>query len=116
MAITITAKSREFSKVEEYLMTISPKIKTLKDVEDETSIPVDGWIVYTENKDEKEEEIMAIITPDKDVYGFQSSTAKRSLLDIDSIMEGDKYSVVKISDVTKAGRPYVNLTLDTSKL
>lgn len=116
MAITITAKSKDFTKVEEYLMTIAPNIKSLKDVEDETSIQVDGWLEYTEEKDGKEVEIMSIITPNRDVYGFQSETAKRALLDIDSIMDGNKYSVIKISGTTKAGRPYVNLTLDTSKL
>lgn len=116
MAITITAKSKDFTKVEEYLMTIAPNIISLKDLEDETSIPVDGWLEYTEEKDGKEVEIMSIITPDRVVYGFQSATAKRALLDIDSIMEGNKYSVIKISGTTKAGRPYVNLTLDTSKL
>lgn len=116
MAITITAKSKDFTKVEEYLMTIAPNIISLKDLEDETSIPVDGWLEYTEEENGKEVAIMSIITPDREVYGFQSATAKRSLLDIDSIMEGNKYSVIKISGTTKAGRPYVNLILDISKL
>lgn len=116
MAITITTKSRDFTKVEEYLMTIAPNINSLKDVEDNTSIPVDGWLEYTEEKDGKEVEIMAILTTDKEVYGFQSATAKRSLKDIDAIMGGEKYNVVKISGVTKSGRDYVNFILDTSKL
>ena len=116
MAITITAKSRDFTKVEEYLMTISPDIKSLKDAEDNTSISVDGWLEYIEEKDGNEAEIMAIITEDMKVYGFQSATAKRSLKDIDAIMDGEKYNVVKISGVTKSGRDYVNFILDTSKL
>ena len=65
MSITITAKSKHFTKVEEYLMTIAPNIISLKDLEDETSIPVDGWLEYTEEKDGKEVEIMSIITPDR---------------------------------------------------
>lgn len=112
MAITITTKSREFTKAEEYLMTIAPNIKSLKDVEDNTSIPVDGWLEYIEEKDGKVVEIMAILTTDKEVYGFQSATAKRSLKDIDAIMEGGRYNVIKVSGKTKAGRDYVNFILD----
>ena len=37
----IYENSREFTKVEIYLMTSSPDVISLKNVDDETSIPID---------------------------------------------------------------------------
>ena len=39
--ITIKATSKEFTEVEQYLMTISPAMKSIKDVKDGTSIKVE---------------------------------------------------------------------------
>ena len=50
MAITINTQSRDFTEVEQYLMTIDRGIKSLKDVEDNTSIPVAGYLTFTDEK------------------------------------------------------------------
>lgn len=42
----IYENSREFTKVEIYLMTSSPDVIALKNVDDETSIPIDGYILF----------------------------------------------------------------------
>lgn len=116
MAVTIKEKSREFSKVELYLMTSAPSVKSLKDVDDGTSISVAGWLTFEDEKDGKIAEITSIITPDKEVFAFQSQTARNSLMEVSDIMGDDSYSVVKLSGLTKAGRPYINLTLDIDSI
>lgn len=110
--ITIIRKSRDFTKVEEYLMTTSPTIISMKDVEDGTSIKVDGTLYFTDNKGDEESEILSVITPDKTVYSCQSATFKRSLEDIMCVMDGDPFSVIKTSGISKGGRPYINCQLD----
>ena len=115
--VEIKEMSREFTKVEKYLMTTAPDIKSLKNIEDGESIPVDGYLIFTDIKDNGDtHEVVSIITPDKKVYSGQSATFRQSLKDIDSVMDGEKFSIIKISGKTKAGREYINCTLDTSNL
>ena len=114
--INIIVKSKDFDKVEEYLMTKGKDVHSVKDVEDGTSILVDGYIIFTDtNKNGDEIEVMSIITPEKEVYATQSQTFKESLLDIISIM-GVGAPIVKISGTTKSGRPYVDCKLDIERL
>ena len=111
--VEIVNKSRDFSEVEIYLMTISPAIISMKDVSDGEKIKVDGYVIFNDINDKGEEtEIMSIITPDKKVYCFQSATFKRSFMDIYNIMHGKEFCIVKTSGETKAGRPYINCWLD----
>ena len=98
-------------------MTGSPNITSMKDVADGTSIPVASWLTYEDTKqDGTIETVTSIITPDKQVYAFQSDTFHRSLMDIDEIMEDDLYSIIKTSGTTKAGRPYINCYLDVNSV
>lgn len=115
--VEIKEMSREFTKVEKYLMTIAPDIEPLKNIADGESIPVDGYLIFNDIKDDGSiQEIVSIITPDKKVYSGQSATFKQSFKDIENVMEGDKFSIVKISGKTKAGRDYINCILDVSNL
>lgn len=116
--VEITRESREFDKVEKYLMTVAPGITSLKDVPDGTSITVSGIIEFNDVKEATGEvsEIVSIITPDKKVYSAQSKTVKRSLSDIEKIMDGEQFAIIKTSGLTKAGRTFINVELDTSKL
>ena len=85
----ITFKSREFTNVEIYLMTKSPAITSIKDVEDGTSINVDGWLIFEDEKEDGDTStIVSIITPDRKVFSAQSKTFRDSLSDI-SIIMGD---------------------------
>lgn len=115
--VEIKEMSREFTKVEKYLMTTAPDITSLKDIADGESIPIDGYLIFDDIKDDgQKQEILSIITPDKKVYSGQSVTFRESLDDIDSMMEGEKFSIIKISGKTKAGRDYINCTLDVTNL
>lgn len=116
MAITINETSRDFTEVEQYLMTLNRSIKSLKDVEDNTSIPVAGYLTFTDEKENGDSvDILSIITPDNAVYSCQSATFKRSFTDIANIMHGKPFSVIKISGTTKNGRPFIDCALDVNQ-
>lgn len=115
--VEIKEMSREFTKVEKYLMTAAPDIEPLKNIADGESIPVDGYLIFDDIKDNGDmQEIVSIITPNKKVYSGQSATFKKSLKDIESVMDGEKFSIIKISGKTKVGRDYINCILDVSNL
>lgn len=116
--VEIKTVSREFTEVEQYLMTIAPSIHAIKVIEDGTHITVDGVLEFTDIKENTGEvvDIMSIITPDKQVYSCQSATFKRSIRDISNIMKGKQFTVIKTSGVTKSGRDFVNCVLDTESL
>lgn len=110
--------SREFSEVEQYLMTIAPSIISMKDVPDGTYITVDGILTFEDTKESTGEiaDILSVITPEKKVYSCQSSTFKRSIRDISNIMKGKTFTIVKTSGKTKAGRDFINCELDVESL
>ena len=119
--ITIKETSKEFTEVEQYLMTLSSDITSMKDVADGTSIAVAGTLLFVDTKETgadagKEVEILSIITPDNEVYSCQSATFKRSMGDISKIMHGQPFAIIKKSGTTKAGRPYIDCALDITKL
>ena len=116
--VEIKTVSREFTEVEQYLMTIAPSIQSAKDLEDGTHIKVDGILEFTDIKENTGEavDVMSVITPDKQVYSCQSATFKRSIRDISNIMKGKEFTVIKTSGKTKAGRDFINCVLDTESL
>ena len=117
MAITIKETSRQFTEVEQYLMTLAPSIISLKDVADGEKITVDGVLIFEDSKDGNDAvDIMSIITPEKKVYSCQSATFKRSIEDIANIMQGKPFTVIKTSGLTKAGRSFINCVLDIDTL
>lgn len=117
MAITINTQSRDFTEVEQYLMTLDRGIKSLKDVDNNTSIAVAGYLTFTdENANGDSVDILSIITPDKEVFSCQSPTFKRSFDNITNIMHDKQFSVIKISGTTKNGRPYIDCALDVKSV
>lgn len=113
MSITINSQSKDFTEVEQYLMTLDRGIKSLKDVKDNTSISVAGYLTFTDKKENGDSvDILSIITPDNEVFSCQSATFKRSFDNITNIMHGKQFSVIKVSGTTKNGRPYIDCALD----
>lgn len=114
--ITITNTTKEFTAVERYLMTTAPTIKSVKSLSDGDVINVAGYIEFTDEKDDGTTELMSIITTDKTVFSTQSVTFKRSIKDIETVMQGFPFPVKKISGQSKAGRKYVDCVLDIDSL
>lgn len=115
--ITIKNETRNFTKVEEYLLTKAPTIKTVKELEDGDVLDVAGYLEFTDVKEDgTTTEIMSIITTDNVVYSTQSVTFKRSIKDIESVMEEFPFPVKKFSAQSKAGRKYVDCVLDVDSL
>lgn len=117
MAITINSQSKDFTEVEQYLMTLDRNIMSLKNVVDNTSIPVAGYLTFTDEKENGDSvDILSIITPDNEVFSCQSATFKRSFDNIINIMHGKQFNIFKISGTTKAGRPYIDCALDVKSV
>ena len=115
--ITITNTTKEFTAVERYLMTTAPTIKSVKNLSDGDVINVAGYLEFIDEKEDGETtELMSIITTDKDVYSTQSVTFKRSIKDIETVMQGFPFPVKKFTGESKAGRKYVDCVLDIDSL
>lgn len=117
MGIIINTQSKDFTEVEQYLMTLDRGIQSLKDVKDNTSISVAGYLTFTDEKENGDSvNILSIITPDNKVFSCQSTTFKRSFDNITNIMHGKQFSVIKVSGTTKNGRPFIDCTLDVKSV
>ena len=114
--ITITNTTKEFTAIEKYLMTTAPTIKAVKTLQDGDVINVAGYLEFVDEKDDgTTAELMSIITTDNAVYSTQSVTFKRSIKDIETIMQFP-FPVKKISGESKAGRKFVDCVLDIDSL
>ena len=115
--ITITNATKEYTPIERYLMTTAPTIKTIKSLADGDVINVAGYIEFVDEKEDGTvSELMSIITTDKSVYSTQSVTFKRSIKDIETVMQEFPFPVKKISGQSKAGRKYIDCVLDIDSL
>ena len=113
--IKVTNQTKEFTAIEKYLMTTAPTIKTVKTLQDGDVINVAGYLEFVDEKDDGTTELMSIITTDNTVYSTQSVTFKRSIKDIEAIMQFP-FPVKKISGQSKAGRNFVDCVLDIDSL
>lgn len=114
--IKVTNQTKEFTEIEKYLMTTAPTIKTIKTLQDGDVINVAGYLEFIDEKEDgTTAEIMSIITTDKTVYSTQSVTFKRSIKNIEVVMQFP-FPVKKISGQSKAGRNYVDCVLDIDSL
>lgn len=114
--IKVTNQTKEFTEIEKYLMTTAPTIKTVKTLHDGDVINVAGYLEFVDEKEDgATAELMSIITTDKAVYSTQSVTFKRSIKNIEAVMQFP-FPVKKISGQSKAGRNYVDCVLDIESL
>lgn len=115
--IKVTNQTKEFTPIEKYLMTTAPTIKSVKNLSDGDVINVEGYIEFTDEKDDgTTAELMSIIDTDNTVFSTQSATFKRSIKDIETVMQGFPFPVKKISGQSKAGRSFVDCVLDIDSL
>lgn len=115
--IEIKERSRDFNKTEEYLMTLSSGIISVKELEDGAHIPVNGFLIFEDTKEDGSiTQILSVITPDKKVYSAQSATFKRSFLDMVAVIGNTDFTIIKTSGKTKKGRDFINCVLDVNSI
>ena len=114
--INIKHESREFTKVEKYMLTSNPEIKKISDLEDGAVLHVNGFMIFDDEKDDGDTVEVLTLNTSEGVYSTNSDTFKRSLDDIETVMESDVFPIKKISGTTKAGRTYVNCTLAVEEI
>ena len=106
--VTIKYVSRELTKVEQYRMTLDNAIKSCKDIADGTEIEVDAFCEFEDTKDNGETEtVFAILATDGTVYACTSKTFARNVREISDVFEGDKFTIIKQSGKTKAGKDFI---------
>lgn len=114
--INIKHESREFTKVEKYMLTSNPEIKKISDLEDGTVLHVNGFMIFDDEKDDGDTVEVLTLNTSEGVYSTNSDTFKRSLDDIETVMESDVFPIKKISGKTKSDRTYVNCTLAVEEI
>lgn len=116
--MTIVKQSREFTKIEMYLMTQGNNNVSIKDLEDNTPLYVNGYLVFKDTDGAGDErQLLAIMCRDRNVYMSQSATFLRSLESMfETFNDMPELPVLKISGTTKAGRDYVDCTLNVAEM
>lgn len=113
--MTILKTSRDFTKVEKYLMTQDPGIISVKDLPDNSQMAVSGYLLYEDQnaKGETYELLSVIGTVDGStkVWCCQSATFKRSFEQMFILFEDEPFTIVKTSGVSKGGNSYVDCML-----
>lgn len=110
--INIKYTSRELTNVEQYIMTLDNDIVSCKDLDDGTVIEIDAYCEFEDVKDDgKTETVFSILATDGTVYACTSKTFARNVKEIADIYKGDKFSIVKRSGQTKAGKDFIYASL-----
>lgn len=114
--IEMKSTSRELTKVERYRLTLSPEIKTIQDLADDSVISVSAFCTFNDVNEETGEvaQLLGILDKDgKTAYVTQSKTFKESFMNIADIFaeDGEEFAIRKISGTSKSGRGYVDCVL-----
>ena len=110
--MNIIKKSGELSIMEQYQLTMSPKIQRIKDCAGQR-FEVAKWCVY-EDIDKKSgdtKEILSMMTSEGEVFATTSDTFKNDFKDILSLLEsagmaGTVFSLEVITGKSKVGRDF----------
>ena len=115
--MNIIKKSGELTIMEQYQLTMSPKIHRIKDCAGQR-FDVAKWCIY-EDIDKKSgdtKEILSMMSPEDEVFATNSSTFKNGFNDILSLLEsggmsGMVFSLEVITGTSKAGREFFTCAL-----
>lgn len=106
----------ELTRVQKYKLTSSNDMTSIKEVEDGELIPVKAWAIFVDEKEEEEDvTILSIMDTDDNVYCTNSDTFRRNFEEIAELFDDVGkvgFVIKKLSGETKAGRPFVNCTLE----
>lgn len=110
--VEIKRTSREFNKVEIYRMTLDNSITSCKDLADGTEITITGWVEYDDTKENgKVETVFSMLADDGKVYACTSKTFARNVMEISDVFDGEPFTIIKNSGLTKADKPFIYASL-----
>ena len=110
--VEIKVTSKELTKVDIYRMTLDNSITSCKDLEDGFEIEVDAWLEYDDTKDNGNvETVFSILATDGRVYACTSKTFARNVKEIADVFDGEKFTIVKKSGITKNGKNFIMASL-----
>ena len=109
--IKVLRTNEGLTKTQQYFLTLAPNVKKMTEKAGEV-VSIDAYCLYediseTKNGDEKVTTILAIKTPDNNVYGTNSATFIKSFTDMIDFFEGEvKYCLVD-AGTSKNGREFI---------
>lgn len=107
----IIEKSRELTKQELYLLTMSPKADSVKNHIGER-IEVSAWLLFedTDKKTGEVHQVLSVLTPENEVVSTISPTFQGDFMDMAELFNND-FSFEVISGKSKAGREFITCAL-----
>lgn len=108
----IIDSSENLTPKEIYNLTMSPKTQKMKDAIG-SRIEIGAWAVYEDlNKKTGEiEEVLAIMTPDGEIFATNSPTFKEDFFQMQELFKGlgeTVHAISVISGISKAGREFIS--------
>lgn len=106
--MNIVKTSKGLTKMQAYKLRSSKESHSFKSAAG-SEVEVAVWMIYDDvNSRDEAVNILAIMTPDGEVFAGQSETFKRSFIEAVDIF-GDELEAIKvITNVAKNGREYVD--------
>ena len=105
--MNILKTSKELTKMQAYKLRSSKESHSFKDAAG-TEVEVLAWMNYEdENSKGEAVNILAIMTPEGEVFAGQSETFKRSFFEAMDIFGDDLESIWVLTNTARSGREYV---------
>lgn len=108
--MNIIKTSKDLTPQEIYFLTMSPTVQKMSDAESQI-IEVEAWAIYEDENSKGElQTILAIKTPENEVFATNSATFKEDFIKMNELFEGMGVTVnaIKVSSGTsKAGRKFI---------
>jgi hypothetical protein len=115
--LAIVRTSKELSPVEKYFLTMAPSVQKMKDCISQR-IEIAAWCLYNDvNSKDEEQTILAIATPENEVFATNSPTFVEDFLKMWDVFgeSGVPVTAVKvISGQSKAGRTFITCVYDAA--
>lgn len=109
----IRKSDEEMTKKDIFMMTKNQKIRIVKSLENGAKINVTHWIEFSDVNSSTGEvvEILSMMDETGECFATNSKSFKEMFFDIVDIMDGEGFTIEKLSGKTKAGRDFVTCAL-----
>ena len=108
--MNIIKTSKDLTPKEIYQLTMSPEVQKMSDAQSQI-IEVESWAVYEDENSKGElQTILAIKTPENEIFATNSATFKEDFVKMNELFEGmgETVHAIKVtSGTSKAGRTFI---------